>query len=181
MGLEHLETERLVLRRIEAQDASNLLEYHGNADVVRYIPWPQRNLDLVIAAIDDYQALSQSLDRAGASLVLGWALKSTGQVIGQSNMSVVSETNRTADLGWVLHPGFGGQGYAHEATEALLRASFAAFGLHRVVASIDTRNGPSARLAEKLGMRLEGELKAAVWTKGEWCDSWLYAILESEC
>ena len=45
--------------------------------------------------------------------------------------------------------------------------------------NIDTRNPESARLAEKLGMRLEGEFKQAAYTKGEWCDMWIYALLEN--
>ena len=180
MGFKTQHTERLILRPVSLADAPDLLVYHSDPDVVRFIPWPERDLDAVISAIEGYHRLSQSLADDGDGLVLAWALKSTGQVIGQSNMSVTSKANQTADLGWVLNPAFGGQGYAFEATEALLRAAFEAFGLHRVIASIDTRNGPSARLAEKLGMRLEGELKGAVWTKGEWCDSWLYAIVRGE-
>ena len=37
-----LETERLILRPIRATDQSDLLEYHRDERVVRYIPWSVR-------------------------------------------------------------------------------------------------------------------------------------------
>ena len=46
---------------------------------------------------------------------------------------------------------------AHEATRALMRHAFSEYNLHRIVADIDTRNPESAAMAEKLGMRREGE------------------------
>ena len=48
------------------------------------------------------------------------------------------------------------------------------------MANIDTQNPESAHLAEKLGMRKEGEFRKAAFTKGEWRDMWLYAILREE-
>jgi RimJ/RimL family protein N-acetyltransferase len=33
---------------------------------------------------------------------------------------------------------------------------------------------------EKLGMRREAHLRENWWLKGEWCDSWIYAMLDSE-
>jgi RimJ/RimL family protein N-acetyltransferase len=33
---------------------------------------------------------------------------------------------------------------------------------------------------EKLGMQREAHLRENWWLKGEWCDSWIYAILDRE-
>ena len=54
------------------------------------------------------------------------------------------------------------------------------FPVHRIIAEIDTRNPESAKLAEKLGMRREGEFINSEFFKGDWCSMWLYAILKEE-
>jgi RimJ/RimL family protein N-acetyltransferase len=53
-------------------------------------------------------------------------------------------------------------------------------GLHRLVARMDARNGPSARLASRLGMRREAHHRSSEMIKGEWVDLVVYALLDHE-
>ena len=175
-----IETERLRLRPLSMADADDLLEYHGDDLVVRYIPWESRTLLSVRAAIEQYLTFPMALNHEGDSIVLGWELKASGKIVGQSNATLLSLRNRSADVGWVTSRHFWRQGLAFEATQAFLSHVLAQFNVRRVIANIDTRNPESARLAAKLGMRLEGEFKQAIYSKGEWCDMWLYALLESD-
>lgn len=172
-----LDTERLRLRPITSKDTGDLLLYHSDPAVVRYIPWTVRSSAEVETAIANYATLPMALNHEGDSIVLGWELKSSGKVIGQSNASLVSLVNQTADVGWVTSRGFWGQGYAYEASAAFIDFVFSQAVVRRLVANIDTRNPESARLAEKLKMRLEGEFRQSIFTKGEWCDIWQYAVL----
>ena len=57
---------------------------------------------------------------------------------------------------------------------------FELLGLHRIIARCDARNGASARVMERLGMRREGHLVENEFIKGEWTDELLYALLEQE-
>lgn len=176
-----IETERLVLRPMLASDAPDLLEYQSNPDIVRYIPWPEGTAETVQKHID--RTLKESTDTPkedGEYLVLVWALKSTGKVIGQSNLNMLSKEHNCAEIGWVTHQDFQRQGYAHEASHVVLNYSFATLGFHRTIASMDTRVTASAAVAKSLGMRLEAEMREAEFFKGAWCDMWTYAILKSE-
>jgi RimJ/RimL family protein N-acetyltransferase len=175
-----LDTERLRLRPITSKDTGDLLLYHSDPAVVRYIPWTVRSSAEVETAIANYATLPMALNHEGDSIVLGWELKSSGKVIGQSNASLVSLVNQTADVGWVTSRGFWRQGYAYEASAAFIDFVFSQAVVRRIVANIDTRNPESARLAEKLKMRLEGEFRQSIFTKGEWCDMWQYAALREE-
>ena len=175
-----LDTERLRLRPITSKDTGDLLLYHSDPAVVRYIPWTVRSSAEVETAIANYATLSMALNHEGDSIVLGWELKSSGKVIGQSNASLVSLVNQTADVGWVTSRGFWRQGYAYEASAAFIDFVFSQAVVRRIVANIDTRNPESARIAEKLKMRLEGEFRQSIFTKGEWCDMWQYAALREE-
>ncbi len=176
-----IETERLILRPMQMEDVNDLLEYQSNPEIVRYIPWPPRTMEQVKQAAEKTIATGKfDLVEDSDYIVLVWELKDTGQVIGQSNMGLISKENKCSNIGWVTHQDFQRQGYAFEATKALLKFAFQNFDLHRVIADIDTRVPKSAALAEKLGMRREAEFKDGEFFKGEWCDMWLYAILKSE-
>lgn len=176
-----IETERLILRPMLSSDAPDLLEYQSSPDIVRYIPWPEGTAETVQKHID--RTLKESTDAPkedGEYLVLVWALKSTGKVIGQSNLNMLSKEHNCAEIGWVTHQNFQRQGYAREASHAVLNYAFATLGFHRVIASMDTRVPASAAVAKSLGMRLEAEMREAEFFKGAWCDMWTYAILKSE-
>lgn len=176
-----IETSRLILRPMRFDDASDLLEYQSNPDIVRYIPWPEGNAETVKKHIERTLADSKELPLdEGDYLVLVWELKDSGKVIGQSNISMQSKEHLRGEVGWVTHQDYQRQGFAFEASKAMLKFGFEVMGLHRIVAEMDTRVPASAAVAQKLGMRKEAELKEVEYFKGEWCDMWIYAILKSE-
>ena len=176
-----IETSRLLLRPMRVDDASDLLEYQSNPDIVRYIPWPEGNAETVKKHIERTLAHSKELPLdEGDYLVLVWELKDSGKVIGQSNISMQSKEHLRGEVGWVTHQDYQRQGFAFEASKAMLKFGFEVMGLHRIVAEMDTRVPASAAVAQKLGMRKEAELKEVEYFKGEWCDMWIYAILKSE-
>jgi len=80
----------------------------------------------------------------------------------------------------VFNPALGGRGYATEAAHAMLRLGFEGLGLHRIVARIDERNEPSAKLAGRLGMRQEARLVHNEFFKGEWSTEVDFAMLAEE-
>lgn len=58
----------------------------------------------------------------------------------------------------------------------LLRYLFGQVGKQRLTASCDSRNAPSVRVLEAVGMRREGHLVESTWSKGEWTDDLLFEI-----
>ena len=162
-------------------DVDDLLEYQSNPEIVRYIPWPPITLEQVKKAAEAVvNTCTFQLKENKDFIVLVWELKISGKVIGQSNMMLVSKENKCANIGWVTHQDFQRQGYAFEATKALLKYAFTNTDVHRIIADIDTRVHESAALAEKLCMRREATYLDCEFFKGEWCDMWLYAILKRE-
>jgi RimJ/RimL family protein N-acetyltransferase len=73
-----------------------------------------------------------------------------------------------------------GNGFAPEASKAMLDFAFETLRLHRVVGRLEPRNAASARVLEKLGMRCEAHLVENEWVKGEWQSELVYAILARE-
>ncbi|MEV4279999.1 GNAT family N-acetyltransferase [Actinoplanes xinjiangensis] len=174
-----IRTERLLLRPLTAADTDALLAYKGRPDVCRYAPFEPMDRQAVQDRLGTVWA-NTALTNEGQALVLGAELADTGQLVGDAVLFWHSREHRAGELGYVVNPDFAGRGYATEAARELLRLGFEELGLHRIVASIDERNTASARLAERLGMRLEARLVQNEWFKGEWSTELCFAILASE-
>jgi RimJ/RimL family protein N-acetyltransferase len=106
--------------------------------------------------------------------------RASGLTVGDVSFHWVSERDRTAEVGFLFDPRHQGKGFATEAATALLDWAFGIAGFHRVVGRTESRNAASARVLEKLGMRLEAHLVENEWVKGEWQSELVYAILERE-
>ena len=81
-------------------------------------------------------------------------LKSTGALIGRVGLWY-PEGWPGIECGWVIHPSQWGHGYATEAAAETVRLGFSALGLTHIISLIHPDNARSARVAEKLGGRVE--------------------------
>ncbi|MBI3749457.1 MAG: GNAT family N-acetyltransferase [Chloroflexi bacterium] len=174
-----LTTARLRLRPFEEGDFEAVYAMESHPDVVRYLYWEPRTRDEARAALDRRIRLT-SLDGDPSALRLAVILRDSGEVIGDFSLGVRSRRNRQGDIGFMFHPDHHGHGYATEAGRLVLGLGFDTYDLHRIAGSCDARNTASARLMERLGMRLEARLRETEFVKGTWCDERVYAILADE-
>ena len=180
-----LQTQRLFLRELAEQDAAALHEIERDPRVTRYTSFDPRSLEEVRAYIE--KAIR---DQSDAQRVFDLAVipredgeerdRDFSPPIGRCGLGIYRPEHCEAALWYELHPARWGKGYAVEAASALLDYAFGPLGLHRVWADCDPRNAASCRVAERLGMTLEGRLRENHLLKGEWCSTALYAILEGE-
>ncbi len=172
-------SERLLLRPLTAGDADALLAYRGREDVSRYVPFEPMSRDDIIERIAGPWARSELTDE-GQALTLGAQVSETGELAGDVVLFWHSRADAGGELGYVFNPRLAGRGYATEAATVMLRLGFEGLGLHRIVARIDERNEPSARLARRLGMRQEARLVDNEFFKGEWTTELDFAMLADE-
>jgi RimJ/RimL family protein N-acetyltransferase len=170
-----LTTERLILRPLVLSDADDLFEYQSVAEVVTYIPWPQRTYEQVVEALAKASAASK-LDYEGDFALLGMVLPGESKVIGQISLMYKSKENQTAEFGYVINPKYSGLGYATEASEAAIDYLFSTGKFRRIYAHLDVRNKASEDLVKRLRLRKEAEFKEEEYFKGEW----IYATLKNE-
>ena len=174
-----LETERLRLRPFTERDLDAVHAMESRPDVMRYLYWEPRTRDETRAALDRRVKMT-SLDGEAAALRLAVVRRDSGELVGDFSLALRSRENRQGEIGFMFHPDHQGHGYAAEAGRAVLALGFGTFDLHRIYGSCDARNSASARLMERLGMRLEGTLRETEYVKGAWCDELIYAILADE-
>jgi RimJ/RimL family protein N-acetyltransferase len=172
-------SERLLLRPLSAADADALVAYRSIPEVCRYVPFDPMDVSTVLARIEGLWSL-RGLEREGDALILGAERADSGELIGDLMLRWLSAEHSSGEIGYVFSPAHGGRGYAAEAAHAVLHLAFDDLGLHRVIARVDARNGASARLAARAGMRQEAHLVENEWFKGEWTDELDFGLLASE-
>ena len=106
--------------------------------------------------------------------------RASGTTVGDLSLRWVSNLHRTAEIGFIFDPRQQGKGFATEAARALVDWAFASAGFHRVIGRTEARNGASARVLDKLGMRLEAHFVENEWVKAEWQSELVYAVLDRE-
>ncbi|WP_288865137.1 GNAT family N-acetyltransferase [uncultured Corynebacterium sp.] len=172
-----LATERLRLRPHNADDAEWLHELYSQPDVARYL------LDEPWTAEVTHDKLTERLaktDIDGETGALALVIEHDGVPIGDIALWLTDHEHRQGEIGWVLDPAHGGQGFASEAVRAVLALGFDHYRLHRVTAQMDARNSASAALARRVGLRLEAHHVQDWFSKGEWTDTLIFARLASE-
>jgi RimJ/RimL family protein N-acetyltransferase len=104
----------------------------------------------------------------------------TGQAVVWCGFHDIDWGARQCDTGFWVRRSSQGQGFATEATNAMLRYAFEVLGMHRVGLTHSSGNDGSRRIAEKLGFAPEGILrKANPLPEGKFADRHCYARFDS--
>ena len=170
-------TDRLVLRPHTLDDLDDLVVFHSDPEVVRYVPWPVRDRAATEETLRVKLAQTE-LVAPGQWLVLAVEVRATGTVIGEVLLKWASD--RQGEVGFALGREHQGRGYAAEAATAMLRLGFDELGFHRITAVCIAENLASARLLGRLGLRQEARLVDNVFFKGAWATQLVFAMLEDE-
>lgn len=160
--MELLRTPRLVLRNWDEADLAAYFDIYSRWEVVRWLgSQPRRalaDLDQARAGLARWQAVQATLvPPYGLWAIVPrpaeqWQHGPVGTVL-LLRLHDDSGPAAEVEVGWHLHPGYQGRGYATEASAALLRA---AAGLVQVLALTDPDNLASQAVAGRLGMADEG-------------------------
>ena len=151
--MKFLETERLILREIDASDDAFMLDLLNQPSFIKYIG--DRNVrDLEQSREFIESRYRKSYADNGFGL---WAveLKETGEPIGICGF-VRRDSLPDADVGFAFLPQFERRGYAFESASAVMDYGRETLGLKRVLAITTQDNESSGRLLEKLGFKYDG-------------------------
>jgi len=171
-------TERLLLRRMTTADAPAMWAYRRLDEVTRWVT--SRPVDEAAWIAGSAALLRDQLVLELDGRVVGDLMVRVEDAWAQREVAHLAAGTQ-AELGWTLDPAVGGRGLATEAVRAALRIAFEGLGVRRVVASAFADNGPSLRLAERVGMRRESYAVAdSLHRDLGWIDGVGYALLAEE-
>jgi RimJ/RimL family protein N-acetyltransferase len=163
-----LETARLRLRPVVEGDLDALVRLNGDPELMRYIgngkPLDRATTWRQIATIMGHQQFR------GYS-ILALEDRASGELIGRSG-PWFPEGWPMVEVGWVINPKRHGAGLATEAGRASLEWCFSNLPVDQVCSLIAPANTASARVAEKLGGKLESHLHEL--GQGGQVDVWIH-------
>ena len=174
-----LETERLLLRDAQLEDAEAIDRYAADPEVCKYLVWGPNSLARTREVLQQRVA-DEPTKPARRAFELLLVDKASGEVVGGAGLRVADSASLDADLGYVLARAKWGQGIVPEACAKLLEVAFGWLGLHRVWASTDAENLASQRVLEKLGLRREAHFVQNQLVKGRYRDTLIYALTDAE-
>ncbi|MBM7587258.1 ribosomal-protein-alanine N-acetyltransferase [Bacillus pakistanensis] len=172
-----LETERLILREVKVEDASDMHMYLADKEVVKYMGLePFQTVDDVWDEIKWYNSIYEE----DTGIRWGITLKDVGKVIGSCGFLNRIPKHYRAEIGFELSKDYWGKGMASEALEAVVKFGYHHYQLERIEALIEPGNLPSQKLVERQGFIKEGLLRHYEFTCGKFDDLYMYSLLKED-
>jgi RimJ/RimL family protein N-acetyltransferase len=171
-----LEGRLVVLRRHRPENLAAVVRWYRDPELARLTRYQTRPM-----SVDEIEQFFRV--RLLASDALAYAIheRATDRFVGITTFSSLDPDNGSA----LFHITIGerdawGQGLGTETAELMLAHAFERVGLHRVGLSVFSFNTRAVRSYEKVGFRLEGRLRDAIWRDGRYWDELQMGIVESE-
>ena len=173
-----LDTARLHLREMVANDAPALFAIHGTRAAMRWFGTElMTNADEAAKLVEVF-ASWRALPNPGTRWGIG--SRTDGQLIGTCGLFKWNRAWRSCTIGYELAQERQGQGLMHEALQTILPWGFEQMALNRIEAQVHVQNQPSLRLLENLGFRREGVLRQAGFWWGEHHDLVQLSLLRED-
>lgn len=145
-----LSTERLTLRPLKLDDLDAAYAHYSHPEVGKWLfdgLEPERS-----KVEEELQKSWEMFHRIGLGI---WGIALEGRkLVGTCGFLPLDDSDEIEIL-FSLDPELWGQGYAHEASLAVVDHAFLNVGLERIVGRCDVPNEASKRLLERLGMEFE--------------------------
>lgn len=151
-----LQTERMILRNLQEDDAADLYEYSKDEAVGKNAGWkPHENIEESMAILQERFL--------GQEDIFGMVLKENGKLVG--TVGFVEDPDcpeeGTAMLGYALGVNYWGKGYMTEAVQAVLTYGFMQKQLRKITVTHYTDNLRSQSVIVKSGFQYQGIKKQA--------------------
>lgn len=172
-----IETDRIRLRELEKDDATELFNYYQNNNVHQYLDW---NGPETLEQSDKVIKIWNQGYKDGWIIRFAIAEKITDKIIGTIFLSEFE--GKRAEIGYELSENYWRNGIMSEAVNEVLSFGFDQLGLVRIQAFICKENMNSMKLLEKFKFVEEGLLRQYEChsVTGDSKDMYIYSLLNKE-
>ncbi len=169
-----LSSERLRFRPILMDDIDFIFKLFGRSETNKYSEDPD------VKTREEAVAMYEKYMKPGAETRFRVIIEKEGEPMGTIGLYLYSKEHKRAEMGYDLMREHWGKGYTTEAVKAIVDHGFNTLGLVRVEATVDSENGASARVLEKVGFTHEGTLRKRFYHDGKWHDEMVFGLLKSD-
>ncbi|MBU0904431.1 MAG: GNAT family N-acetyltransferase [Firmicutes bacterium] len=179
LGTPKIETERLILRRMELSDTQKVFDN-----------WLSDERISENRVNSEHKTVSETTERV-TKIVDGyvnkdfcwWAIerKVDGELIGEIDLYDFDNTTGNCEVSYSIGYEWWNQGYATEALRAVVEFGFRQMNIHKIAAAHNTDNPASGKVLVKAGMVQEGIIKHMIRNaKSQYKDCTIYGILQED-
>ncbi|GGA90666.1 MULTISPECIES: GNAT family N-acetyltransferase [Mucilaginibacter] len=154
IGMHFLNTDRLGLRGLLESDALQILALRSNVEVNKHLDRAANT------TVDEALSFIKKIeDIVSNNEGFYWAitLKDKDELIGTICYWNLNAANKSAEIGYELHPDYHGQGFMQEAISAVLAFGFNDQHFELITACPKQGNESSVKLLKKTGFSLAGD------------------------
>jgi len=170
-----LKTKRLVLRRLQANDADAILSLRSNNEVMKYIPRPYlKNREEALELITMFD------DKIENGIGINWGiyfLDEPEKLLGIIGHYRLKPEHYRAEVGYMIFPEYHGKGIVSEALQKVVEYGFKEMKLHSIEAILDPQNKGSEKVLLKNGFVKEAHFIENEYWEGRFLDSMVYSLL----
>ncbi|UJF32121.1 GNAT family N-acetyltransferase [Paenibacillus hexagrammi] len=174
-----LESDRLILKKVEDRHAEQLLGIYSNDHVFEYCGiLPKYKLDVIRKMIGHFERDYMKRSR------VKWGIfeqEEAERLVGITEVMAFSQTVSMVTAGYFLAEESWRKGIATEALSMMVDYLFEKVGVNRIQAEVMPANESSKRVLLKNGFTREGLLRqAALWSGKGIVDLEIYGLLRAE-
>jgi RimJ/RimL family protein N-acetyltransferase len=155
VNVPELRTERLLMRGFGGDDLDGWAAICTDSEVTRWVGDPDG-----LSREDAWRRMAYFIGHWELRGFGQWALveQATGELVGRAGL-LQPEGWLGLEVGWMVARAHWGRGFAPEAGRASIDWARDALGADHIISLIEPENERSARVAEKLGMEVEGHTR----------------------
>jgi RimJ/RimL family protein N-acetyltransferase len=155
VNVPEVQTERLLLRGFTEDDLDEWAAICTDPDVTRWVGDEDG-----LSREDAWRRMAYFNGHWTLRGFGNWALveRDTGKLVGRAGL-YLPEAWPGLEVGWLVGREHWGRGFAPEAGRASMEWARAELGADHIISLIEDENERSARVAEKLGMTVEGRTR----------------------
>lgn len=176
----HLTHQDLVLRPLRVRDRDAWSKVRAG-NVAWLTPWEATAPREAARPMTFRQYVRQLRRQARTDVAHSFVLEVGGELVGQVSIAGIARGSlQSAHIGYWIAEHVAGRGLMPRAVALTIDYAFADLGLHRVEINVRPENTASLRVAQKLGLREEGERLRFLHIQGKWRDHRSFAITREE-
>jgi RimJ/RimL family protein N-acetyltransferase len=167
---------RVYLRGAVPEDAAICAPWFNDPEVNRYIATGRRP-----NSVEHSRKLIAGAMDSERDVMFAVIERSSGSYIGNAGLHRIHPVYRSAMFGIVIGvPALWHRGYGTEVTALVTAYAFSRLNLNRVELEVVAANARAQRIYERVGYRVEGTRRQAMYIEGRYEDVTLMAIIRAE-
>jgi ribosomal-protein-alanine N-acetyltransferase len=172
---KNLETNRLLLRRLDNNDVNEVFQLRSNPQTMKYIARP-----LISTQEEALAHIKLINDKIDSNEGINWAItiKGNPKLIGIFGLHKIYPEDYRCEIGYMILPEYNNQGITTEAVKAIVEYGFDDLKMHSIAANIDPKNNASERVLQKNGFVKEAHFIEDKYYDGKFFDTVIYSLLK---